>query len=106
MNEFENYQFDLFHAKLKWKSFESGYIRELWNDTIQNQIKALSNLAPGNFELEAHIIACQSYFGEKIKFEDILKQIAICLKELQNSGNKNSFTMCLFNRINLIVIQQ
>lgn len=29
-------------------SFQSGYIQPLWNDATQNQLNALSNLAPGN----------------------------------------------------------
>jgi hypothetical protein len=65
MNELENISFDLYHAKLKWMSFQSGYIKPLWNDKIQNQINALSNIAPDRCELEAHLIACQTYFGEK-----------------------------------------
>ena len=65
MNEIDIYHFDLFHAKLKWMSFQSGYIQPLWDDATQNQISALSNIAPVRCDLEAHVIACQTYFGEK-----------------------------------------
>lgn len=106
MNDFEEFSIDLYHAKLKWMSFQSGYIQPLWSDSIQNQISSFSNLAVGNFEIEPHIIACQSYFGEKNQLKEILQQIPICLKEQKENGNKDSFSMCLFNRMNLIVIQQ
>ncbi|MFN5417374.1 MAG: hypothetical protein ACK5B9_09980 [Flavobacteriia bacterium] len=63
MNSFEKFLFDLYYSKLKWMSFQSGYIQTLWSDATQNQINALSNLAPGNYDLEAHVIACQTFFG-------------------------------------------
>ena len=75
MVEIESFYFDLYHAKLKWKAYESGYIQPLWDDSVQNQINALSNLPPGNYDLEAHVIACQTYFGEKVSIEIILQQI-------------------------------
>ena len=65
LNYFEEFSFDLYHGKLKWMAFEFGYIQPLWDDATQNQLNALSNLAPGNYDLEAHVIACQTYFGEK-----------------------------------------
>lgn len=102
MNEFENFSLDLYHAKLKWMSFQSGYIQPIWNDTTQNQINALSNLTPGNYDLEAHLIACQTYFGEKVSIEIILQQISTCLKGQQS---KDSFTLCLFNRLNILLQQ-
>lgn len=102
MQHFDDFQFDLYHAKLKWMSFESGYIQPLWNDSAQNQINALSNLAPSNYDLEAHVIACQTYFGEKVSIETILQQISTCLKGQQS---KDSFTLCLFNRLNILLQQ-
>jgi hypothetical protein len=83
-------------------SFQSGYIQPLWSDAIQNQINALSNLAPGNYDLEAHVIACQTYFRERASIEIILQQISTCLKEQKS---KDSFTLCLFNRLNIILQQ-
>lgn len=83
-------------------SFQSGYIQPLWDDATQNQLNALSNLAPGNYDLEAHLIACQNYFGEKVSIEIILQQISTCLKGQQS---KDSFTLCLFNRLNILLQQ-
>jgi len=102
MSDYEDFLFDLYHAKLKWKAIESGYIQPLWNDTIQNHINALSNLAPGNYDLEAHVIACQIFFGERASIETILQQISTCLKGQQS---KDSFTLCLFNRLNILLQQ-
>ncbi len=39
MNELESFYFDLYHAKLKWMSIQSGYTSVLWDDTIQNQTR-------------------------------------------------------------------
>lgn len=102
MNESESFYLDLHYAKLKWKAFESGYIQPLWSDAIQNQINALSNIAPDKCGLEAHLIACQTYFGEKVSIEIILQQISTCLKGQQS---KDSFTLCLFNRLNILLQQ-
>lgn len=98
MNEFEDFLMDLFHAKLKYMGIQSGYTSELWNDSIQNQINAISNLSNDNYSIEAHIIAVKSYFGEDINLESIIKTISICLKE---EGSKNTFTLSVFNRFNL-----
>lgn len=102
MPDFKEYHMDLYHAKLKWMSFQSGYIQTLWSDAIQNQISALSNLAAGHYDLEAHLIACQTYFGERASIEIILQQISICLK---GQESKDSFTLCLFNRLNIMLQQ-
>ncbi|MDP3558340.1 MAG: hypothetical protein Q8T03_13290 [Bacteroidota bacterium] len=83
-------------------SIQSGYTSLLWNESTQNQINALSNLVTGNFEIEAHIIASQTYFRDQIQLEVILKNISHCLKEQQGQENKNAFAMCLFNRLNLL----
>ncbi len=98
LTNYDIFQVDLFQAMLKWKAFESGYIQPLWNDSIQNQINAFSNLATGNFELESHFIACRSFFGKEIDDTLILESFSYCLK-LQPS-NKESFTNCLYNRLN------
>lgn len=98
---FEDFLMHLYHSKLKWMSIQSGYTPALWEDFRQNQINALSNLATGNFEIEAHIIASQSFFGNKIELPNILSNISICLKEQANDGNKNAFTMCVYNRLAL-----
>lgn len=99
MNEYQDFCVDLYHAKLKWMSFQSGYIQPLWNDATQNQLNALSNLAPGNYDLEAHLIACQTYSG--IETEAIIKAMRNCLKSATENINKDQFTMCLFNRLTL-----
>lgn len=95
MSRYEEFLFDLYHSKLKWMAFQSGYTEPLWDGSTQNQLNALSNLVPGNYDLEAHVIACQTYFGEKVSTETILQQISTCLKGQQS---KDSFTLCLFNR--------
>jgi len=100
MTDFEDFHVDLYHSKMKWMSIQSGYIQELWDDSFQNQINAFSNFTVGNFEIEAHIIASQSYFKEKVNHDMVLKQISICLKE--QHSNVNTFTMCLFNRLSLL----
>lgn len=97
---YNDFHFDLYHAKLKWMAFQSGYIQSLWNDSVQNQINALSNVAPGNYDLEAHVIACQTYYGEKVSIETFLQQISTCLKGQQS---KDGFTLCLFNRLNILL---
>lgn len=99
MHHFDDFQFDLYHAKLKWMSFESGYIQPLWSDEVQNQINALSNIAPFKSELEAHVIACQTFF--RIEPEEILEAMINCLKSKTENMNRNQFTMCLFNRLTL-----
>ena len=98
MNELESFHFDLYHAKLKWMSIQSGYTSVLWDDTVQNQINAISNLSNSNHSIEAHIIAIKSYFGEELDIADIIKTISICLKE---ESSKNTFTLSVFNRFNL-----
>ena len=55
MNDFESFHFDLYHAKLKWMAIQSGYTATLWDDTIQNQINAISNLSNDNYSIEVHI---------------------------------------------------
>lgn len=102
MNALEEFLIDIYHAKLKWMSIKSSYIPSPWNESTQNQINALSNLVTGNFEIEAHIIASQTYFREQIKTEEILKNVSICLKEQQGKENKDAFAMCLFNRLNIL----
>lgn len=99
MLEFEEFHLDLYHAKLKWMSIQSVYIQPLWNDVIQNQIKALSNIAPDKCDLEAHLIACQTFF--RIETEAILEAMRICLVSKTEHINKDQFTMCLFNRLSL-----
>ncbi len=99
MSDYEDFLFDLYHAKLKWKAIESGYIQPLWNDTIQNHINALSNLSEDVLEIEAHIIASKTYFKDQIPMEDILKHVSFCLKGQKSLGNKSQFEMCLFNRL-------
>lgn len=89
----------MYHAKLKWMSFESGYIEPLWSDSIQNQINALSNIAPDRCDLEACVIACQSFF--RIEIETILEAMRNCLVSKSEHMNKDQFTMCLFNRLTL-----
>jgi len=101
MSDYEDFLFDLYHAKLKWKAIEFGYIQPLWNDTIQNHINALSNLSEDTFEIEAHIIASQTYFRDRIQLEDILKNVSFCLNGQKSSGIKNQFVMCLFNRLSI-----
>lgn len=95
----EAYLFDLYHAKLKWMSFQSGYIQAVWSDAVQNQINALSNIAPVRCDLEAHVIACQTFFG--VETETILEAMRNCLKSTSENMNKDQFTMCLFNRLTL-----
>lgn len=99
MNEFESFHLDLYHAKLKWMSIQSGYTPMLWNDSIQNQINAISNLSEVNQSIEAHIIAVKSYFGEELDTSEILKTISICIKE---QNNKDVFTMSVFNRFKIL----
>jgi len=101
MYDFEEFHMDLYHSKLKWMSIQSGYTPALWNESIQNQINALSNLVTGNFEIEAHIIASQTYFRDQLQLEDILKNVSLCLKEQQGKENKDGFAMCLYNRLSL-----
>lgn len=99
MKDNESFYFDLYHAKLKWKAYESGYIQALWSDIVQNQINALSNIAPVSCDLEAHVIACQTFFG--IETEIILEAMRNCLKSTSENMNKDQFTMCVFNRLTL-----
>lgn len=99
MTKLEDFSFDLYHAKLKWMSFQSGYIQPLWSDAIQNQINALSNIAPYKCDLEAHLIACQTYF--RIETEIIIEAMRTCLVSKTDQMNKDQFTMCLFNRLTL-----
>ena len=101
MNELESFHFDLYHAKLEWIAIQSGYNSVPWDDTIQNQINAVSNLSDVNHSIEAHIIAIKTYFGEELDVSEILKTISICLKE--QSSNENAFTMCVYNRFKLLV---
>ena len=42
MNAFEDFLIDLYHAKLKWMSIQSGYTPVLWENFIQNKINALN----------------------------------------------------------------
>lgn len=91
MNAFEDFLIDLYHAKLKWMSIQSSYTPALWEDFIQNQINALTNLVSENFEIEAHIIASQTYFREQFQVDDILKHISVCLKSQQGTGNKKKY---------------
>lgn len=98
MSDFEEFNFDLYHAKLKWMSIQAGYTSLLWSDSIQNQINAFSNLASDNFELESHFIACRSFFGKEIDDTLILESFSYCLK--LNPSNKESFTNCLYNKLN------
>ena len=102
MNELESFYFDLCHAKLKWMSIQSGYTSALWDDTTQNKINAISNLSNDNHSIEAHLIAVKSYFGEELDITEILKTISICLIE---QTEKHTFTMCVFNRFNIINIR-
>jgi hypothetical protein len=81
-------------------SIQSGYTEVLWDETIQNQINAISNLSNDNHSIEAHIIAVNSHFGEELDIADIIKTISTCLKE---QSIKSTFTMCVFNRFNLRV---
>jgi len=97
--ELEDFFFDIYYGKLKWMSFQSGYIQPLWDDATQNQISALSNIAPVRCDLEAHVIACQTFFG--IEIEIILDAMRNCLKSTTENLNKDQFTMCLFNRLTL-----
>lgn len=99
MVDIENFYFDLYHAKLKWISFQSGYIQPLWSDKVQNQINALSNIAPHKCDLEAHTIACQTFF--RIETEIIIEAMRSCLVAKTDQMNKDQFTMCLFNRLTL-----
>lgn len=99
MNEFEEFCLDKYYAKLKWNAFESGYIQPLWSDAIQNQINALSNIAPEKCDLEAHAIACQTFF--RIESEIIIEAMRTCLVSKTDQMNKDQFTMCLFNRLTL-----
>lgn len=95
----EDFYFDLYHARLKWKAFESGHIQLLWDGSVQNKINAISNLAPGNYDLEAHVIACQTFF--RIETGAILEAMRNCLKSKTENMNRDQFTMCLFNRLTL-----
>ena len=90
MNDFESFHFDLYHAKLKWMSVQSGYTPLLWDETIQNQINAISNLSNENHSIEAHIIAVKSHFGEGVDLTDIIKTISLYLKEQSNDKNKSA----------------
>ena len=56
MNELESFYFDLYHAKLKWMSIQSGYTSAIWDNAIQNQINAISNLSAENHSIEGHIM--------------------------------------------------
>ncbi len=76
MNEHESFYFDLYHAKLKWMSIQLRYTSALWDDSIQNQINAISNLSNTNHSIEAHIIVVKSYFGEELDVSEILKTIS------------------------------
>lgn len=80
-------------------SFQSGYIQPLWDDSVQNQINALSNVVSSNFEFEAHVIACQIFF--RIDKEVIIEAMRNCLKPATENINKDQFTICLFNRLTL-----
>jgi hypothetical protein len=99
MIELESFYFDLYYAKLKWMSFQSGYIQPLWSDATQNQINALSNIAPVRCDLEAHVIACQTFFA--IETEAIIEAMRNCLKSTTENMIKDQFTMCVFNRLTL-----
>lgn len=102
MTPYEDFLMELYYAKLKWGSIQLGYIPVVWNDTIQNQINAFSNFVSEDLKVEAHIIAAQSYFVNKFSLEIILKIISVCLKEQCNNSNEHAFTMCVYNRLQLL----
>jgi hypothetical protein len=55
LSEFESFHVDIYHSKMKWMSSQSFYIQALWGGTVQNQINALSNIAPYKSNIDAHV---------------------------------------------------
>ena len=101
MTEYEDFLVSLYHAKLKWMAIKSGDVSIPWDATNQRDIDALAGFSA--FEIEAHIIATKSYFKEQIDYTEVIENIRACCIQQGEQRNVNAFTMCVYNRIKLLL---
>ncbi len=99
MTDYKDFLVCLYHSKLEWGAIKSEYVPVPWDATIQRDIDALGGF--GFFEIEAHVLASKNYFKEKIDFKGIIEVVRKCAIQQGEQRNRNAFTMCVFNKIQL-----
>lgn len=99
MTELEEFHLTLCYAKIKFQGIKAGYQKPPWDIETQRNIDALCGLCNSTDEIEAHIIAANSYFGGNIDYPKILLAIKECCK---SQASQHGFTFAFFNRLNLL----
>ena len=101
MNELEDFNLDLYYAKLLYTGENAGLNANFWDKETQKNIDVLSHLCPPGYEIEAYIIAAKNYFRDKISYSEIIEIIKVCCKSQVDPSNKHAFTNAFFNRLKL-----
>lgn len=101
MTNYEDFLISLYHAKLKWMAIKSGDVDIPWDTVIQRDIDALAGFSI--FEIEAHVIAVKSYFNEQMDYPAIVDVVRIGCIQQGEQRNANAFTMCIYNRVELLI---
>jgi hypothetical protein len=95
MNQYEDFLFSLYYAKLEVPEIKSGNIPTPWNGAIKRSISTLSSKHE-DLEIEAHVIALKNYFKERIDYPQIISAIKQSLKQRDNQNNKHFFARSVF----------
>lgn len=102
MTEYENFLLSMYYAKLKLMAVKSGDLAIPWDDSAQRSIDALAGFA--GFEIEAHFIATKEYF-KQLTYTEIIELLRMCCIQQGEERNVNTFTMCVYNRADLLIKQ-